>query len=101
VVEGLIEVSSIVIFHRSIIATLRFMDFGEYLGRAQEAETLAETETYGWLFVNVVPLLYNKKKVERQLKIEEWLDLYQLTRELGIADVADLSARRSAINYVI
>jgi len=51
--------------------------------------------------VNVVPLLYNKKKVERQLKIEEWLDLYQLTRELGIADVADLSARRSAINYVI
>jgi len=62
---------------------------------------MAETEDYGWLFVDVVPLLYDKKKVERQLKVEEWLDLYQLTRELGIANVAEASSRRSAINYVI
>jgi len=71
------------------------------LGRTWEAEALAETETYGWLFVDVVPLLYDKKKVERQLKIEEWLDLYQLTRELGITSVAHVAARRSAIDYVI
>jgi len=62
---------------------------------------MAETEDYGWLFVDVVPLLYDKKNVERQLKVEEWLDLYQLTRELGIANVAEASGRRSAINYVI
>jgi hypothetical protein len=62
---------------------------------------VAETEDYGWLFVDVVPLLYDKKKVERQLKVEEWLDLYQLTRELGIANVPNASGRRSAINYVI
>jgi len=62
---------------------------------------MAETEDYGWLFVDVVPLLYDKKNVERQLKVEEWLDLYQLTRELGIANVGEASGRRSAINYVI
>ena len=62
---------------------------------------LAETEDYGWLFVDVVPLLYDKKKVERQLKVEEWLDLYQLTREIGIAKDANASRRNSAINYVV
>ncbi len=61
---------------------------------------MAEAEDYGWLFVDVVPLLYNKKKVERQLKVEEWLDLYQLTSELGIANVASTSTR-SSINYVV
>jgi hypothetical protein len=62
---------------------------------------LAEERDYGWLFVDVVPLLYDKKKVERQLKVEEWLDLYQLTRELGIPNAASAISRRSAINYVI
>ncbi len=41
-------------------------------------------EEFGWVFVNLTPMLYNKRNVERQLKIETWLDLYQLTRELNI-----------------
>ncbi len=41
-------------------------------------------EEFGWVFVNLTPMLYNKRNVERQLKIETWLDLYQLTRELDI-----------------
>ncbi len=61
---------------------------------------MAEEEDYGWLFVDVVPLLYDKKKVERQLKVEEWLDLYQLTSELGIAKVSSTGIRTS-INYVV
>ncbi len=61
---------------------------------------MGEAEDYGWLFVDVVPLLYDKKKVERQLKVEEWLDLYQLSSELGIANVASTSTR-SSINYVV
>jgi len=60
---------------------------------------LEEAEDYGWLFVAAVPLLCSKKKVERQLKIEEWLDLYQLTRELGIAKRSP--GGRGAIDYVI
>jgi len=68
---------------------------------AGEEGRLAETEDFGWLFVDVVPLLYSKKKVERQLKIEEWLDLYQLTRELGIAKSERSPVCRGAIDYVI
>jgi hypothetical protein len=45
---------------------------------------LAEEESYDWIFIDIVPLMYDKKSVERQLKIETWLDLYQLTAELNI-----------------
>ena len=41
-------------------------------------------ETYGWLFVDNIPLLYDKKKVARQFQVEMWLDLAQLVKELGI-----------------
>lgn len=43
-----------------------------------------EEEVYGWLFVNKTPLIYNKKNVDRQKKVEKWLNLYQLTRALKI-----------------
>jgi len=36
------------------------------------------------MFIDFVPLLYEKKKVARQLKVETWLDLTQLVKELGI-----------------
>jgi hypothetical protein len=49
------------------------------LGRRELAE-----EGYGWMFIDFVPLLYEKKKVARQLKVETWLDLTQLVKELGI-----------------
>jgi len=42
-------------------------------------------ESFGWLFVDFVPLLYEKKKVARQLQVETWLDLTQLMKELGIS----------------
>lgn len=58
-------------------------------------------ENYGWLFVDTVPLLYEKKKVARQLKIETWLDLYQLTKELNIEKFETRNGANSAINYVI
>lgn len=57
-------------------------------------------ELYSWLFVNTIPLLYEEKKIERQSKIESWLDLYQLTRELNIQKPENNGARAS-INYVI
>jgi len=44
----------------------------------------AKEDLYSWLFVNMVPLLYEEKKIERQSKIETWLDLYQIARELNI-----------------
>jgi hypothetical protein len=61
---------------------------------------VAEEENYGWLFVDTVPLLYEKKKVARQLQVETWLDLYQLTRELNIQKI-DHSRANAPMNYVI
>jgi len=71
------------------------------VGRRLGEGGLEEAEDYGWLFVDAVPLLYSKKKVERQLKIEEWLDLYQLTRELGIAKSERSPGGNGTINYVV
>jgi hypothetical protein len=41
-------------------------------------------EAYGWLFVDFIPLLYERRRVAKQLQIEMWLDLTQLVKELGI-----------------
>jgi hypothetical protein len=51
-----------------------------FLGRNLKEENLS------WIFIDKIPLLYNEKNIEKQQKIEKWLDLYQLTRELGIKD---------------
>jgi hypothetical protein len=61
----------------------------------------AKEELYSWLFVNTVPLLYEEKKIERQSKIETWLDLYQLTRELNIQKPESSNASNAPMNYVI
>lgn len=51
--------------------------------------------------MDTVPLLYEKKKVARQLQIETWLDLYQLTKELNIEKLGNQTGANAAINYVI
>ena len=58
-------------------------------------------ENYGWLFVDTIPLLCDKKKVARQLQIETWLDLYQLTKELNITKIENHHSSNTPINYVI
>jgi hypothetical protein len=58
-------------------------------------------ETYGWLFVDNVPLLYDKKKVARQFKVEMWLDLAQLVKELGIEKLENKQNTNSATNYIV
>ena len=44
-------------------------------------------EVFGWMFVDRVPLLYEKRRVARQLQVETWLDLSQLVKELGIEKI--------------
>lgn len=53
-----------------------------------------------WIFVDTIPLLYGKKNVEKQQKIETWLDLYQLTAELNI-EKQNLKNISQPIDYVI
>jgi hypothetical protein len=61
---------------------------------------LAE-ETFGWLFVDFVPLLYDKKRVARQLQVETWLDLTQLVKELGIGNLQNKQDAHPAMSYII
>ena len=60
------------------------------------------TASCGWLFVDKVPLLYDRKRVARQLQVETWLDLTQLVKELEI-DGIDLNRRcaQPATSYII
>lgn len=45
-------------------------------------------ESCGWVFVDHVPLIYDKRRVARQLQVETWLQLSQVVRELKIEDVS-------------
>jgi len=59
-------------------------------------------ESFGWLFVDSIPLLYDKKKVARQLQVETWLDLSQLVKELGIEKLVKNSQNtHSATSYIV
>jgi len=60
-------------------------------------------ESYSWLFVNFIPLLYEKRRVARQLQVETWLDLTQLLNELKL-ELADGGNReqnaKAKIDYI-
>jgi len=59
-------------------------------------------ETYGWVFVHNVPLLYEKRRVARQFQIEMWLDLTQLVQELGIEKLNQKKQNiESTLGYII
>jgi hypothetical protein len=44
-------------------------------------------ESCGWVFVDNVPLIYEKRRVAKQLQVETWLELSSLVRDLNIEDV--------------
>jgi len=53
-----------------------------------------------WLFVENVPLLFDKGRIARQLKVETWLDLTQLLKEIRDED-SDKRSPQQAMNYVV
>lgn len=58
-------------------------------------------EAFGWLFVDFIPLLYEKKRVAKQLQIETWLDLSQLVRELGITKLEKTNKHKPKPSYIV
>jgi hypothetical protein len=53
------------------------------------------------MFVDQVPLLYEKRRVARQLQVETWLDLSQLVKELGIEKLDENKRNaNSALSYI-
>jgi len=57
------------------------------------------SESFCWLFVESVPLLVDKERVQRQLKVETWLNLTQLLKEVQEADKKQIHYK--PINYVV
>jgi hypothetical protein len=66
----------------------------------ENATVQAKKELYSWLFVNTIPFLVKENKIERQSKIETWLNLYQITRELNIQKPENCNTS-PPINYVV
>lgn len=58
-------------------------------------------ETFGYLFVGNIPLLYEKKKVARQSQVETWLDLAQVVKELGIEKLNENRPTSSNVAYIV
>ena len=44
-------------------------------------------ESCGWVFVDNVPLIYDRRRVARQLQVEIWLELSALVQELKIEEL--------------
>jgi len=60
------------------------------------------TESFRWLFVDDVPLLYNKKGVARQFQVEMWLDPSPIIKELKIKNIETRKRDRSpALRYIV
>lgn len=58
-------------------------------------------ESCGWVFVDNVPLIYDKRRVARQLQVETWLELSQFVRELNIEDLRpEIRRAQSAKGYI-
>jgi hypothetical protein len=75
------------------------------IGERARRERKPLAESYGWLFIDFIPLLYEKRRVARQLQVETWLDLTQLLNELKLELVDDGKSGRNAntkpkIDYV-
>ena len=57
------------------------------------------SESYCWLFIENVPLLFDKERIQRQVKVETWLGLTQLLKE--IEDEDNNKSHYQPINYVV
>ena len=67
-------------------------------GRKEKALAVPD---YRWLFVGDIPLLYEKKRVARQLKIETWLDLSQLLQDLKLKKLERGKVTPKGLSYLV
>lgn len=58
-------------------------------------------EAYSWVFVDCVPLIYEKRRVAKQFQVETWLKLAQIIKELGIEKLAQNKPSQSQACYVV
>ena len=56
---------------------------------------------FGWLFIDGKPLLFERKHVARQVKIDTWLDLAELLKELTLMMPAEGAGLSKRADYVV
>jgi hypothetical protein len=56
-------------------------------------------ETYKWLFIGEIPVLYQQKKVARQLGVEMWLNPAPLLKSLKLIHLG--KAERKKAKYIV
>ena len=44
-------------------------------------------ELFGWMFIANLPMLFEKRRMAKQVKVETWLDLTQMLKELGVEKI--------------
>jgi hypothetical protein len=57
-------------------------------------------ENFDWIFVNMVPMLCDKTRIIKQQKVETWLNLYQLTEQLGLKKI-ERKNPTSQMSYIV
>jgi hypothetical protein len=57
--------------------------------------------SYKWLFVGEIPLLYEKRRVAKQLKIEVWLDLAWILQNLGLKQLKKKKCSSRGLSYLV
>jgi hypothetical protein len=61
-----------------------------------------EEESLGWMFVNSIPLQYDKKRLAKQFQIETWLDLAQVMKELNIEKPNETKIHQAnVVSYIV
>jgi hypothetical protein len=58
-------------------------------------------DAFGWLFIDGKPLLFERKHVARQVKIDTWLDLADLLKELTQMMPAEGANLSKQADYVV
>lgn len=58
------------------------------------------SESCVWMFVENIPLLFDKERIAKQLKVETWLDLTQLLKEIREFN-AEVKNSQKTTGYII
>ncbi|RJS68847.1 hypothetical protein CW693_03700 [Candidatus Bathyarchaeota archaeon] len=71
-------------------------------GEGRKGERGRMSESFSWMFVDFIPLLYERRRVARQCKVEIWLNPSPLVESLNIKKVeAKKQEKTQSMNYVV
>jgi hypothetical protein len=60
-------------------------------------------ELFGWMFVANYPILFEKRRMAKQVKVEAWLDLAQVLQELGVRKLGknETKTTQNHMSYIV